>query len=226
MASEDHGDREDPLRFTEKWQEELTLDDGTKIRLRRLRQGDRPALVAAFDRLSPESRYWRFFTSMPRIPAHVLDGLMQADDDHFAIVATGVTEGTAEVEGYGIARFARLSDAPDTAEAAVTVVDQMQRRGLGSRLLSCLVEAALERGITKFRAEVLRSNAKMNALLHEFDENARPIHVDGPMAVYLVELGREPAGPLFRLLNLAAKGVQVVVRHLPGMHHTPGKYPR
>ena len=63
----------------------------------------------------------------------------------------------------------------------------------------------------------------MNALLQDFDEDARPTEVDGPMAVYLLGLRKESTGPLFRLLNLAAKGIQIVARHLPGMHAEPRK---
>jgi len=73
----------------------------------------------------------------------------------------------------GIARFIRLKDDPAVAEAAVTVVDHMQRRGLGKLLVSALAQAARERGITRFRAEVLRTNEAMLALLRELDETAR-----------------------------------------------------
>lgn len=217
MGADDEERRGDGRRFTREWSEEIDLEDGTPVLLRLLRPEDRSALLDAFQKLSPQSRYTRFFTAMPRLPPHVLDALMQSDEDHVAIVAGGPPEAEEAIEGYGVARFARVPDPPRTAEAAVTVADHMHRRGLGTLLLSRLIEAARERGIETFRVEILRNNAAVNALLHDFDTGSGPEEVDGPMAVYQLSLAGEPAGPLFRLLNLAAKGVEIFVRHLPSL---------
>ena len=147
------------MRFTGDYSSTHRLADGTPVRLRLLRRADREKLVAAFDRLSPESRYRRFFTAMPRLPEKLLRSLLDIDGwNHVAIGAETVTTDPAEAEGVGIARFIRLKDEPAVAEAAVTVVDHMQRRGLGKLLVSALAQAARERGITRFRAEVLRTN--------------------------------------------------------------------
>ena len=117
-------------------------------------------------------------------------------------------------EGYGIARFFRLKEDPTVAEAAVVVVDHMQRRGLGKLLLSTLAAAARERGITKFRAEVLVVNDAMNTLLRDLE--AHRVLVDGSVAVYELTLP-PPHEPLFHFLKLAAGGLQVLLRRLaPG----------
>ena len=100
------------------------LADGTEVRLRLLGPADRERLLAAFDRLSPESRYRRFFTVTPRLPEKLLRRLLDTDGwNHFAIGAETATEDPTDAEGVGVARFIRLNDAPDVAEAAVTVVD-------------------------------------------------------------------------------------------------------
>ena len=81
---------------------------GTPVRLRLLRRADREKLVAAFDRLSPESRYRRFFTAMPRLPEKLLHRLFDIDGwNHVAIGAETVTADPADAEGVGIARFIR-----------------------------------------------------------------------------------------------------------------------
>jgi GNAT superfamily N-acetyltransferase len=80
--------------------------------------------------------------------------------DHFAIGALSVADG----RGLGIARFIRLAD-PGVAEAAVAVADEAQGQGLGRMLFERLVGAAAERGITRFRCEVLGSNATMQQLI-------------------------------------------------------------
>jgi GNAT superfamily N-acetyltransferase len=205
----------DPVRFGPDYVEDRRLADGTAVRLRLLRPDDREKLLTAFEQLSAESRYTRFFTAMPRLPDATLTRLLDTDGvNRLAIVAESDDRST----GYGIARFIRLDDAPDTAEAAVVVVDEMQRRGLGKLLLARLAAAARERGITHFRAEVLRTNQAMMALVHDVDHAARA-SFDGPVAVYDLSLpahGETEAqhGALFHMLRVAAAGVQVVLRRL------------
>ncbi len=53
--------------------------------------------------------------------------------------------------GLGVARYIRVTDEPDVAEAAVLVVDEYQRRGIGTVLLQLLAESAMANGITSFR---------------------------------------------------------------------------
>lgn len=207
------------MRFSEEYEEHRKLPDGTPVRLRLLRPDDRAKLLAGFARLSDESRYARFFTAMPRLPEATLERLLHTDGvNHLAVVAEAGDQPSATAEGYGIARFIRLDEAPDTAEAAVVVVDHLQHRGLGTLLLSRLAAAAAERGIHRFRADVMRTNQPMMALLHELDATAHPTF-DGPIATYDLTLPaqgseEETQGPLFGVLRLAAKGLQIVLRRL------------
>jgi GNAT superfamily N-acetyltransferase len=62
----------------------------------------------------------------------------------------------------------------------------MQRRGIAWLLLSHLAEAARERGILRFRAEVLSANHAVRALLRDLVK-ATPVAVDGNI-VYDVEV--------------------------------------
>jgi GNAT superfamily N-acetyltransferase len=216
------------LRFTPEYSAIHRLADGTKVRLRLLRPEDRDWLLAGFAHLSPESRYRRFFTAMPRLPESTLKRLLNVDgQNHLAIAAEDGTRPTGEAESLGVARFVRLKNASDTAEAAVAVVDHMQGRGLGKLLLATLAAAARERGIVRFRAEVLRTNEAMKALLHDVDETARP-KTDGTLAVYELDLpepsrAEEATGPLFGLLRLAAGGLEFLLRYLD---RTPRSSPR
>ena len=103
--------------------------------------------------------------------------------DHVALAAW--CNGNADMI-VGVARFVRLRKGGDTAEAAVAVVDHMQRRGIAWLLLSHLAEAARERGILRFRAEVLSANHAVRALLRDLVK-ATPVAVDGNI-VYDVEV--------------------------------------
>ena len=207
------------VRFDSAYEEIRRLPDGTAVRLRCLRESDRAKLLAGFARLSDESRYARFFTAMPTLPEKTLDRLLHPDGtNHVAIAAEAGDVPDAEAEGYGIARFLRLPEEPDVAEAAIVVVDHMQRRGLGKLLLSRLTAAARERGITRFRADVLRTNQPMIALLHEID-GAAHAQLDGAVATYdlaIPEQGQEDThrGPVFEVLRLVARGLPIALRRL------------
>jgi len=147
---------------------EHELADGTRVTLRHIRPSDAEELNAGFHRLSPESRYRRFFSGINALSDDMLRYLTDVDGtDHVAIVAVGISPDLKHETGYGVARFVRRRDDAHVAEAAITVVDDMQHKGLGRILGLALSEAALERGITRFRGEALASNTPMRQLLAE-----------------------------------------------------------
>jgi RimJ/RimL family protein N-acetyltransferase len=119
--------------------------------------------MAAFESLSAESRYRRFFSPLQDLSDTTLDYLTRIDyRDHFAWVAL---DGPADAEHLvGVARYVRLDD-PTTAEAAVTVSDPYQGRGLGHLLLAALVDEARQHGITCFKGDVLAENEAMQSVL-------------------------------------------------------------
>src|ERR1700723_1832427 len=96
-----------------------------------------------FRRMSPDSRYRRFFSGITELSPVMLDYLTEVDGyDHFALVATVDSLDLKAEEGVAAARFVRLPGEPEVAEAAVTVIDDFQGRGLGRLLLARLVDAA------------------------------------------------------------------------------------
>ncbi len=134
--------------------------------LRCVQPGDRTEFARQFERLSPDSRYRRFFTGISELTSDMLDYLTVVDGiDHFAVIAFTESLDLKEEAGVGVARFVRLPGESDAAEAAVTVVDDFHGRGLGRLLLVTLAEAAKERGVRVFRGEVLASNEPMRKLL-------------------------------------------------------------
>jgi GNAT superfamily N-acetyltransferase len=205
------------MRIDPGYSELHRLSDGTEVRLRLLRASDRGKLAAGFRRLSPESRYRRFFSPMPKLSERMLRQLTQTDDwDHLAIIAEPVARDGAAA--LGVARYVRQRDTPETAEASVAVIDEMQRKGLGRLLLTTLVEAARERGIHRFRASILAENEAGKLLLQSLDEHATA-RIENGLRVYELDLP-EPslealfAAPIYRLFKLVAEGLQTVLRSL------------
>lgn len=140
-----------------------TLRDGTLVRCRPISSDDRELLADGFARLSERSRYLRFHTAMARLSEAQLRYLTDVDDhDHVAWVALDLSADPPV--GAGVGRFVRLTDEPDVAEAAVTVIDEYQGRGLGTLLLGLLARSARERGVTTFRSYVLDENEEMLGL--------------------------------------------------------------
>lgn len=133
-----------------------SLSDGTTVLIRPILPDYADGFREALDRLSPVSRRLRFFTSGP-LPPSLIRYLTDLDyRNHFAWVV--VPTGAGPRDGIGSGRFVRLADRPDTAEIALTVADEYQRRGLGRLLLGAIAIAADEADVAMFEGEVLRDN--------------------------------------------------------------------
>jgi ribosomal protein S18 acetylase RimI-like enzyme len=208
----------EPRFFSHDYLEHAVLRDGTQVAVRLVRPEDRELLRAGFDRLSPESRYARFLAPKASLSDDELRYLCEVDqENHVALGAVrDAPDGAPDGEpiGLGIARFIRLTDRPDTAEAAIAVADEVQHQGLGRLLLTRLVAAAAERGIARFRCEVLGSNTGMTALLGEISPDRSIEARAGVMSIEVTLPSapptQPPAGPLlhspiYRLFRAAAQ---------------------
>src|SRR5262245_53820294 len=136
-----------------------------RLFVRPIRASDAAALQAGFERLSDESRYFRFHSGMRRLPEGLLRYLTQVDGlNHVALVGFE-TRGSEEGRGVAVARFVRDREEPTTAELAVVVIDELQGRGIARRMLAKLADVAAERGIERFKASVLAGNKRARGLL-------------------------------------------------------------
>ena len=163
-----------------------TLRDGSHVTIRPVEPHDREAIAQGFERLSPESRYRRFFGPMPQLSERHLDYLTLVDHhDHEALIAVDDETG----DGVGVARFVRT--APDIAEPAMAVVDDWQGRGVGTVLLEALVDRAQAEGIRRFDAPVLASNHDAIRVLERLGETTR--HPNGREVELRIDLPTAPA---------------------------------
>jgi GNAT superfamily N-acetyltransferase len=143
------------------------LDDGTRVRFRPIRPEDKRLLAEGMRELSPESRYRRFFRGIDHLSQEQLRYLTEVDGvDHVAWIAVRPDE--PGNPGVGVARWIRMKDEPDVAEAAVTVVDAWHNRGIGRALLFLIGKAAVDRGIRRFRVWVLGQNSPVFTLMKSF----------------------------------------------------------
>jgi len=145
-----------------RFDQEVALRDGTRVRVRPIRGDDAPRLVALYEHLSGDTRYQRFFSMMRRLPPDWARFLAEVDyTQRFALVAEAPDDpGTL----IAVARYEPAGE-PGTVEVAFVVQDAWQGRGLGTVLFRELLRAAAANGFRRFRAWVLSENRRMLALI-------------------------------------------------------------
>jgi RimJ/RimL family protein N-acetyltransferase len=186
------------------------LRSGDQILIRPISPDDRDELVAGMERLSPESRYRRFFTPASHLSASQVRYLTDVDHhDHEALVAVQPVTG----HGIGVARFVRSAADHGLAEVAVAVADSWQGRGVATALLNRLTERARDEGIRRFSAEILAENQPMLELIDDVGQVTIKHRDPGTVEVE-VELPAEGIGTALReTLRAAARGL-LRVQHL------------
>jgi acetyltransferase len=162
---------------------DLRLRDGRRVRLRAITPADEAALLAAFERLSPEDKYRRFMRVMG---APNLERLRQALSS-FPEAGMGLAAVTAEGRIAGSASFMIGSD-PTTAEFATTVDADFAGQGLGGALLGALIEAGRRRGLRRLEGYVLANNPPMLRLAARQGFTIRPDPDDRSVHICSLEL--------------------------------------
>jgi GNAT superfamily N-acetyltransferase len=173
-----------------------------------LERSDRERYLAGLERASPDSVFKRFLSPVVRLTEADLRYLLEIDHrDHEALLAIDEDGGDA----VAVARFVRLADGSDTAEAAVIVVDPWQGIGLGRALSLMLAERARELDIARFEATLLVDNRAMMSLLESLGP-VRTVGREGAAAVVTAELPETGIGDHMEgVLRVAAGGgVEVV----------------
>ena len=176
----------------------VDLRDGREATIRAVTPEDKELIARGFDRLGPESRYRRFLTPKTALSPRELEYLTEVDQlDHVALIALEAETG----EAVGVARFVRERPGADSAEVAVTVVDDWQGRGLGTALMEALAEQARERGVRTYTATVDADNTPMVEILERVGA-ARTGPVEAGAVQYAIEL---PAAGLGETLKSALR---------------------
>jgi RimJ/RimL family protein N-acetyltransferase len=135
--------------------ERVVLRDGSVVHIRPISGGDVAELEAAVERLTPESRYRRFFSALKKLDAKTLTYFTNVDHvSHEALVALEPAHG----ELVGVARYVSAEKGSESAEVAMVVADEWHGRGLATVLLAELTTRAREAGVLRFQASCLAMN--------------------------------------------------------------------
>lgn len=145
---------DDARDYPAHWEADVVLRDGRVAHIRPILPEDAERLVEFYAEVSDQSKYYRFFAPMPRLSERDVERFTHVD--HHERVAFVLTVADRIL---AVGRYEPV--APGEAEVAFLVQDAHQGRGIGQLLLEHLAQAARERGVHRFVAEVLPENQRM-----------------------------------------------------------------
>ena len=168
-----------PARFEQVW----PMRGGGEYVLRPIHPDDAQMLQEMTKRLSPESRYFRFVSSMAELPPSMLSRFTLIDyDREMALCAVADTEEVGEdgqkVKKRRIIGVSRYITNPDqnSCEFSLVVDDAYAGQGLGTRLMLSIMDVAREKGLQEIIGLVLTHNNGMLKLMRSlgFEVKAYP----------------------------------------------------
>jgi len=144
---------------------EATLRNGEIITLRPGRAEDEPALAEFHKKLSDETVRARYFDPMTydeRISHERMIRVCHADFDREILLL-------AEQKGklLGAARLRKLPS-QKIADFKIVIIDEMQKQGLGSKILESCIEIAKAEGIKSIHVHILKNNVAMEKILTRY----------------------------------------------------------
>jgi acyl-CoA synthetase (NDP forming)/RimJ/RimL family protein N-acetyltransferase len=156
----------------EHWEADVLLKDGRVAQLRPILEADAERFIEFYSRVSDESKYFRFFAPYPKLSEKDVKRFTTVDHDRRVAFVV-----TLHASIIGVGRYDAVTD--DEAEVAFLVEDAQQGRGVGQLLLEHLAQAGRERGIRRFVADVLPSNARMQQVFREMGYRIQGMIEDG-----------------------------------------------
>ncbi|MEI8157584.1 MAG: bifunctional acetate--CoA ligase family protein/GNAT family N-acetyltransferase [Burkholderiales bacterium] len=157
-----------PARYAQVW----PLPGGGEYSVRPIRPDDAQMLQDLMQHLSPESRYFRFVSSITELPPTMLARFTLIDYDREMALVAVFKEREAGADGefteteriVGVSRYITNPD-QSSCEFALVVSDDFSGKGLGSRLMLSIMDVAREKGLAEMDGLVLANNPGMLKLM-------------------------------------------------------------
>lgn len=143
-----------------RWTE--VLRDRSQVLIRPVRKDDAAEERAFIESLSPQSRRYRFLGQVRHPSSELIERFTDLDYVHELAFAAVVHEDGRD-KFVGVSRYSTTADGT-ACEAAVTVLDDWQGKGLGSALMKHLIEVARSRGIKRMWSVDSAENLAMSDL--------------------------------------------------------------
>jgi RimJ/RimL family protein N-acetyltransferase len=146
--------------------DDLTLSN-KRIHIRALRRCEEEPIRNLYARLSPRSRYLRFFSPMPVLPDSLVR-LLACVDYRRTLALLAEYDGGNGPEVVGLGSFGAVDD--NDVEVALVVRDDFQRLRIGTELARRVMQAAEDRGFHRFIVHIHSDNVATRKLLKNVGE--------------------------------------------------------
>ncbi len=163
--------------------------DGLTVRVRRMLNTDTPYLIDIFEHMGADSRYRRFHQPTDHLDEDFVWHEAQhiADLHHAGGLLAFADLPEQKHVPIGGARYVLLGDG--RAETAVSIRDDMQRKGIGTRLLQLIAEEAKLVGVTTLVATIQNENRAIWCTLKHLPHPLKRIQ-DGVVSEIEIDLTR------------------------------------
>jgi acetyltransferase len=160
------------LPYPAHYEKTLPLRGGGEYTIRPIHPDDANMLKRLFNDLSPQSRYFRFVSSMTEMPPSMLARFTLIDYDREMALVAVIKERSAGPDGeitetervVGVSRYVTNPD-QSSCEFALVVADDLAGKGLGSRLMESIMDVARDKGLSEIEGLVLANNSGMLNLM-------------------------------------------------------------
>ncbi len=169
--------------------DDLTTDtkiNGVDIHIRPINPEDMIREKEFVERLSPESRHFRFLGGVQHLTDKAAKELCEIDfDKRMAFIAL-IKDASGNEQEIGVSRYATDNDG--NCESAVTVADQWQNHGLGRLLMDKLINFAREKGKKNLYSLDFANNTHMHQLANDLGMKRFHDPDDGSLVHYQLAL--------------------------------------
>ena len=166
-----------PSRYERVW----PMRGGGEYLVRPMHPDDAHMLQGLVQRLSPESRYFRFVSTLTELPAHMLARLSLIDYERemalVAVIRDADDQGQEQERIIAVSRYITNVDRR-SCEFSLLVDDGFSGKGLGSKMMQSIMEVARDRGLEEIDGLVLANNSPMLKLMRSLGFTVRSYEED------------------------------------------------
>lgn len=149
--------------------------EGEKVHIRVIRPEDEPLWAEMVESFSPATIEYRFFGPVKEVTKSMAVRYCHIDyDREIALVAIRESKGKKRKAMLGVARLTIETANAEEGEFAIVVRDEYQRKGIGSKLMDALIQAARDRRMHEIYGLVLAANPGMARFAENVGFDIRP----------------------------------------------------
>jgi RimJ/RimL family protein N-acetyltransferase len=165
---------------------EKEFKGGLTVRFRPIKPSDEDGMRRLFYRFSDRAVYYRYFTTIKAQPHNRMQEYVNVDFDQ-AMSIVGLVGPPGQGEIIAEARYVKYQDA-NWGDVAFLVDEHYQGLGIGTYMFQLLIQAARERCLRGFTADVLVEN---KAMLRVFEKGSPKVKVNMEHGIYSVSIPLE-----------------------------------